>query len=57
MKLRASQTALVVKNPPANAGDARDTDSILGSGMSPRGERGNLLQYSCLENPIERGAW
>ena len=36
--------ALVVKNPTVNAGDARDTDAILGSGMSPRGERGNLLQ-------------
>ena len=48
---------LVVKNPPANAGDARDLASIPGSGRSPRGEHGNALQYSCLENPIDREAW
>ena len=41
----------VVKNLPANAGDARDTDSIAGLGRSPRGGHGNPLQYSCLENP------
>ena len=40
----------MVKNP-ALEGDIRDTDSIPGSGRSPRGEDGNLLQYSCLENP------
>ena len=40
----------VVKNPPANAGDARDVDSIPGSGRSPGGGNGNLLRYSCLEN-------
>ena len=57
MKLRASQVALVVKNPAANAGDARDTGSILGLRISPGGGHGNLLQYSCLENPIDRGAW
>ena len=49
--------ALVVKNPPANAGDVRDTGSIPGLGRSPRGGRGNPLQYSCLENPMGREAW
>ena len=48
----ASQMALVVKNPAANAGDVRDVSSIPGSGRSPGGGRGNPLQYSCLENPI-----
>ena len=43
--------ALVVKNPPTNAGDIRDTSSIPGSGRSPVGGHGNPLQYSCLENP------
>jgi len=47
----------VVKNPPANAGDIRDTDSIPGSGRSSGGERGNPLQYFSLENPMDRGAW
>ena len=47
----------MVKNPPANAGDARDVGSIPGSGRSPGGGHGNLLQYSCLENPMDRGAW
>ena len=49
----------MVKNPPANAGDAGDMDSIPGSGRYPEGkkENGNLLQCSCLENPIDRGAW
>ena len=51
-----SQVLLVVKNPPANAGDARDTGSVLGSGRSPGGGHGNPLQYSCLENPMDRGA-
>ena len=55
--LRASQVALVVKNPPANAGDVRDVSSIPGSGRSPGGGHGNPLQYSCLENPMDRGAW
>ena len=55
--LGASQVVLVVKNPPANAGDARDVGSIPGSGRSPGGEHGNPLQYSCLENPINRAAW
>ena len=47
----------VVKNLPANAGDARDVGSIPGSGRSPGGGNGNPLQYSCLGNPIDRGAW
>ena len=47
----------MVKNPPANARDARDVGSIPGSGRSPGGENGNPFQYSCLENPMERGAW
>ena len=49
--------ALVVKNPPVNAGDARDMDSIPGSGRSPGEGNRNPLQYSCLENPMDRGAW
>ena len=52
-----SEVALVVKNPPANAGDIRDTGSIPGSGRSSGEGYGNLLQYSCLENPMDRGAW
>ena len=44
----------VVKNPPANAGDS---GLIPGSGRSPGGENGYPLQYSCLENPMDRGAW
>ena len=46
-----------VKNPPANAGDARVAGSISGSGRSPGTGNGNPLQYSCLENPMDRGAW
>ena len=53
----ASQVALVVKNLPASAGDTRDTGSIPGSGRSPERGNGNPLQYSCLENPMDRGAW
>ena len=49
--------ALVVKNPPANAGDIRDTGSIPGLGRSPGGGDGNPLQYSCLENPMDRDWW
>ena len=45
----------MVKNPPANAGDIRDMDSMLGLGRSPGGVHGNPLQYSCLENPMDRG--
>ena len=47
----------VVKNPPANAGATGDTGSIPGSGRSPGEGNGNSLQYSCLENPTDRGAW
>ena len=47
----------VVKNPLASAGDTEDTGSILGSERSPRGGNGNPLQYSCLENSIDREAW
>ena len=54
---RASQAVLVVKNLPANAGDVRDWGSIPGSGRPPGGGHGNPLQYSCLENPTDRGAW
>ena len=54
---RASPVALVLKNPPANAGDLRDMGLIPGSGRSPGGEKGNPLQYSCLENSMDRGAW
>ena len=53
----ASQVLLVVKNPPANAGDIRDVALIPGWGRSPGGRHGSPLQYSCLENPIDRGAW
>ena len=53
----ASQGALVVKNPPANARDVRDTASIPRSGRSPGGGNGNALQYSCLGKPMDRGAW
>ena len=48
---------LVVKNPLANVGDIRDVGSIPGLGRFPGGEHGNLLQYSFLENPMDRGAW
>ena len=49
--------ALVVKNLPANAGDTRAKGSIPGSGRSPGIGNGNPLQYSCLENSMDRGAW
>ena len=52
-----SQVELVVKNPPANAGNAKDVGSIPRSERSPGEGRGNPLQYSCLENPMDRGAW
>ena len=45
------------KNLPDNAGDIRGVGLIPGSGRSPGGEHGNPLQYSCLENPMDRGAW
>ena len=47
----------MIKNLPANAGDLRDLGSIPGLGRSPGGGHGNRLQYSCLENPMDRGAW
>ena len=47
----------MVKNLPANAGDPRDRGSSPESGRSPGIENGNLLQYSCLGNPMDRGAW
>ena len=47
----------MVKNPPANAGDLRDASLIPGLGKSPAEGYGNPLQYSCLENPMDRGAW
>ena len=47
----------MVKNLPANAGDIRNAGSIPGLGRSPGGAHGNPLQYSCLENRIDRGAW
>ena len=53
----ASQVVLVVKRPPANADRLRDAGLIPGSGRSPGGGHGNLLQYSCLENPTDTGTW
>ena len=55
--LRGFPGVAVVKNPPANAGDTRDAGSIPGSGRSPGEGNGNSLQYSCLENPMDREAW
>ena len=52
---RASQLALVVKNPSGKAGNAKDVGSIPGSGRPLGGGWGNPLQYSCLENPMDRG--
>ena len=54
--VRASQVAQVIKNPPAYAGDVRDVASIPGWGGSPGGGHGSSLQYSCLENPMDRAA-
>ena len=48
---------LVLKNPPANAGDVRDAGSIPGSGRSPGEGNGNPVQYSCLENLLDRETW
>ena len=47
----------VLKNPLANAGDVRNMGSFPGSGINPKGEHFKPLQYSCLENPLNRGAW
>ena len=54
---KGQEVALVVKNPPDNAGDVRDSGSIPGSGRPPGEGHGNPLQYSCLEDPMDRGAW
>ena len=51
------QMAQVVKNLAANVGDIRDSGSVPGSGKPRGGGHGNPLQYSCLENPMDRGAW
>ena len=53
----AFPVAQLVENPPANAGDARDVNSISGWRRSPGERNGNLLQYSYLENSTDRGAW
>ena len=53
----ASQVVLVIKNPPANAGDIRDMGLILGLGKAPRRRHGNPFQYFCLEHPMDRGGW
>ena len=55
--LGAAQVVLGVKNPRANAGDVRDLGSIPGLRRSPGRGHGNPLQYSCLENPVDRGVW
>ena len=54
---RASQVAKVVKNPTANVGDVSNAGLIPGLGTSPGGGHGKPLQNSCLENPMNRGAW
>ena len=56
LQLWASQVVLVVKNPPIDAGDTRDMGLIPGLGRSPGEGGGTLLQYSLLENPMDRGA-
>ena len=53
---QASQVAVVVKNLPANSGDITDVGSVFGLGRSSAGH-GNPLQYPCMENPMDRGAW
>ena len=55
--MHINSVALEVKKLTANAGDVRETGSIPGLGRSPGGEHGNPLQHSCLENPMDRGAW
>ena len=52
----ASRVALVIKNPLASAGEIKDASSVPESGRSPGEGHGHLLPYSCLENPMERGA-
>ena len=56
-KIPQDQVALVVKNLPANAGAMRDVGLIPGSERFPGGGHGSSLQYSCLETPIDKGAW
>ena len=56
-KERGFPDSAVIKNPPANAGDTRDVGLIPGSGRCPGVGNGNPLQYSCLENFMDRGAW
>ena len=55
--IRGFPGGTMVKNPPANAGDTGDGDWIPGSGCSPREGNGNPFQYSCVGNPMDRGAW
>ena len=57
LSVRAAQVVLVVKNPRANARDIRDVGLIPGSGRSPGGRHDDPLQYSCLGNLLDRGAW
>ena len=57
MLSQASQVVLLVKNLSTKAGDKGEAGSIPGSGRSPGEGNGNPLQYSCLENPLDRGAW
>ena len=54
---KASQVVLMVKNPPASAGDLRDVGLVGGSGRSPGGGHDNPLQYSCLENLMDSRTW
>ena len=56
-KNRISKVSLLIKNPSANARDLRDVGWIPGSERAPGGGHGNPLQYSCLEKPMDRGAW
>ena len=57
MSWGAFQVALVIKNPPVNAGDRREAGLICGLGRSPGGGNGNSIQYFCLENATDRGGW
>ena len=57
LRSQSIQVVLVVKNLLDNTGDLRDVGSISGSGRSPRGGHSNPFQYSCLGNPMDRGAW
>ena len=57
VRVRATQVALVIKNPSANAGDPRNLSLIPGSGRSLEGRYGDPLQYSCLEDLMDRGSW